>query len=104
MLSRPSPIRRETRSAQPEEPAPPLPTVTIVEAISHPDLFARHFASASWDAWRMFLAGLFGLSMDDDQLALFRECTGLDEPPREAVNESLARRSDAVGARAVSSL
>ena len=54
------------------------------------DLFAKHFPGVSWDAWRVFLRALFGLSMDAGQLALFRECTGLDEPPCEAVNESLA--------------
>ncbi|WP_334539576.1 terminase large subunit domain-containing protein [Bradyrhizobium sp. AZCC 1708] len=49
--------------------------------MSDPRLFARHFRDPkSWSAWRVFLATLFGLPLDSDQLALFRECTGRDAP------------------------
>src|SRR5665213_1253941 len=59
-----------------------IPAVTILEAMSHPDLWARWFRDpATWAPWRTFLAALFGLPMSDDDLALFQQCTGRATAP-----------------------
>jgi hypothetical protein len=63
--------------------------INILEATADPQLFARWFKDRStWQSWFAFLAALFALPMDADQLATFRECTGLDEPPKERSNEA----------------
>jgi hypothetical protein len=54
---------------------------TIIDAMDHPDLFGQHFKGDSWRFWRMFLAALFALPMDDEQLALYRRHTGRTTPP-----------------------
>src|SRR5262249_43947472 len=60
----------------------PVPAVTILEAIDHPGLWAPWFRDrATWAAWRAFLATLFGLPMSDDDLELYRQCTGRGAPP-----------------------
>lgn len=44
---------------------------------------------ATWHAWTVFLRALFGLGIENrEDLKLFRECTGLEEPPRERVREA----------------
>jgi hypothetical protein len=62
---------------------------TILEAIDDPRIFARPWFKhpTSWVAWRAFLAVLFGLPLAPDQLAIFKACTGLAEPPP-ATNEA----------------
>src|SRR5262245_31979976 len=51
--------------------------VSILDAIDDPHLFGPHFTQTKdWQAWRTFLAALFGLSLDDKQLSLFQDCTG----------------------------
>lgn len=54
---------------------------TILEAMDHPEFFGSHFKGDSWRFWRMFLAALFALPMDDEQLALYRHHTGRTTPP-----------------------
>jgi hypothetical protein len=45
----------------------------------------------TWRAWAVFLRAVFGLGIEDpEDLALFRECTGLQEPPSEPVREGWA--------------
>jgi hypothetical protein len=54
---------------------------TIIEACSDPALFARWFRNpATWRAWFVFLQALFGLAMNESERALFKQCTGRDEP------------------------
>jgi hypothetical protein len=62
--------------------------VNIVEAINDPGLFAPWFKNPeTWEAWRAFLAGLFGLPMKDrKQRRIFEECTGR-KPPRKPMKE-----------------
>ena len=51
--------------------------MNILTAINDPAVFAPWFRDAStWRAWFAFLGTLFGLPLDDDARALFRECTG----------------------------
>jgi hypothetical protein len=55
---------------------------TILEAMSHPDLWGRWFSDkASWAAWLVVLRAIFGLPLSDDELDLFRRCTGRTAPP-----------------------
>jgi hypothetical protein len=56
-------------------------TPTIIEALDDPGLFAPHFRGGTWRAWRAFLAALFGLQMDDDQIELYRAHTARTAPP-----------------------
>ena len=57
-------------------------TTSILDTIAHPALFGPWFKKpATWAAWRVFLSVLFGLPIADDDLDLFRRCTGLDVAP-----------------------
>jgi hypothetical protein len=58
----------------------PQTAFTILQAMDHPDLFARWFKGSSWDAWRVFLAALFALPMTAEQLETFKACTGRTAP------------------------
>jgi len=63
--------------------------VTLLEAMRDPALFGAFFRDRkSWVPWESFLAALFGLSLTDEQLAIFQRHTGrqrpLDKPAREA--------------------
>ena len=39
--------------------------LTILDAMEDPELFGAWFAEPSWDAWRAFLAAVFGLPMSE---------------------------------------
>lgn len=56
---------------------------TILECLDHADVFRPHFrgGAASWAAWRTFLACLYGLPLDDDQLGIYRHHTERLTPP-----------------------
>jgi hypothetical protein len=54
---------------------------TILEAMAHPKVFGPYFQGASWEAWKAFLAALFGLGMDEEQLALYRAHTRRTDTP-----------------------
>jgi hypothetical protein len=63
--------------------------VTILEAIADPHLFGPWFRDpVTWQAWRAFLASLFGLPLTSDQLAIYSECTGRSEAPSSPSNEA----------------
>lgn len=56
--------------------------MNILQAVNDPNLFARWFRDpASWEAWRAFLAALFGLPMTPDQQAIWRRHTGRVDVP-----------------------
>jgi hypothetical protein len=58
-----------------------IATTSILDTIDHPLLFAPWFRKpATWSAWRVFLAVLFSLPIADNDLDLFRCCTGLHVP------------------------
>lgn len=62
---------------------------TLIDAMADPRLFAPWFRTpASWSAWRAFLGALFALPLSDDQLAVYRECTGRSEPPTAPCREA----------------
>ena len=62
--------------------------MNIIEALDSPAIFAPLFKDPStWSAWRVFLTSLFGLPMDDEQLAIFRECTARDVAPTTPARE-----------------
>ncbi|MFD0987814.1 hypothetical protein [Methyloligella solikamskensis] len=63
--------------------------MNILQAIDDPEVFGRHFADAeSWEAWRAFVAALFGLEMTSEERAIFRECTGRASAPSDQVAEA----------------
>lgn len=63
--------------------------MNLIEAMRDSNLFARWFRNpADWQAWRAFLATLFGLPLDDDERAIFEGCTGRTTPPDEPFKEA----------------
>jgi hypothetical protein len=54
---------------------------TIIEALNDPNLFGGMFEAPSWRPWRAFLAALFALPMDDEDLALYRHHTARAAAP-----------------------
>ncbi len=56
--------------------------------MDHPDGLGPFFRGDTWQAWQAFLAALFALPMDEDQLALYRHHTGRQEPPDEPFTEA----------------
>ena len=52
-------------------------TASILDAMTDDLLFGRWFRPwQTWGRWRVFLAALFGLPMDDEGFAVYREHTG----------------------------
>jgi hypothetical protein len=64
------------------------PSRSILRAMDHAKLFGSHFRGPSWDAWRAFLAALFALRMSENQLAIYRVCTGRTEAPTQPFREA----------------
>jgi hypothetical protein len=62
--------------------------VNYLEALDHPDLFGPWFAGSSWKTWRTVERAIFGLPIPEEDLSLFKELTGRDEPPDEPVKEA----------------
>lgn len=61
----------------------------ISAALDDPRIFAPAFRDKeTWTAWRAFLLALFGLPMDEEQLSLFRACTGRATPPTQQAREA----------------
>jgi hypothetical protein len=68
---------------------PVRPPLTILDAVADDKLFARWFRDrATWHAWSALLAALFGLPLTDEQLAIYRQCTGRTMSPTEAASEA----------------
>ena len=62
--------------------------MNILQAIADPKVFAAYFRDSSWDAWRAFLAALFGLPMTTEQLAIYQRHTGRTAPPTAPSHEA----------------
>jgi hypothetical protein len=62
---------------------------TILDAIDDGNLFAPWFRDrATWQSWFTFLRALFGLPLTADQLAIYHQCTGRNEPPTQPASEA----------------
>ncbi len=62
--------------------------LTILDAMSDPQLFGPWFQGESWQAWRVFLGALFGLSLSAEELALYQCHTGRQMPPTAPAKEA----------------
>jgi hypothetical protein len=64
-------------------------TTTLLDAIRDSNLFAPWFKNeATWSAWFTFLAALFALPMTENEIGLYRQCTGRSEPPTAPASEA----------------
>src|SRR5262245_17609966 len=62
---------------------------TILDAIAIPDLWKPWFKDPNtWAPWRGFLKVLFGEELDPSEHALFRDCTGRQQPDIQGYNEA----------------
>lgn len=52
------------------------------------EVFPQIFAGPTWDAWRAFLAALFGLPATEAQAEVIRDCTGRTTLPTEQAREA----------------
>jgi hypothetical protein len=57
------------------------PSMNILQAMGDRRLFGPHFKGDTWARWRVFLAALFALPLDDDAVAIYRQHTGRTEAP-----------------------
>jgi hypothetical protein len=57
--------------------------MNIIDAISDPRVFGEHFRRhpETWLRWIVFLCALFALPMTEEQLAIYKQCTGRSTPP-----------------------
>ena len=63
--------------------------ISIIDAMSDPNLFGQHFKNASdWASWRVFLKSLFGIPLTSDELPIFQQCTGRTYPPPSGTTEA----------------
>lgn len=63
--------------------------MTLIDAINDKHLFPPWFRDrTTWAAWFSFIAALFALPMTLDQLAIYRQCTGRNEPPSSVAREA----------------
>ena len=60
----------------------------ILKALDDPNLFKPFFRGNTWGSWRVFLAALFALPMDDPQLAVYKQHTNRSAPPAKASHEA----------------
>lgn len=60
----------------------------ILAVMEDPNLFSPHFKGASWQPWKAFLAGLFGLPMTPEQFELFKQFTGRTIAPDKQFREA----------------
>ncbi len=63
--------------------------VNIIQAIQDQHLFRPLFKTLdTWQSWMVFLKALFALAMTEDDLALYRQCTGRQNPPEKPFIEA----------------
>src|SRR6267142_630497 len=64
-------------------------SMTILDVLDDPNLFGQAFRDRdSWQAWRAFLAAVFGLPMIDEDTAIYRRLTGRTALPSEPAREA----------------
>ena len=60
----------------------------IIQAVTDKNLLGGLFRDLStWQAWLVALKAIFGLPMNDEELILYRRCTGRVNPPRKPFKE-----------------
>lgn len=67
--------------------------MNILQALQDPALFGRlpRFRDlSSWTAWMVFLKALFALALTEEELDLYRRCTGRQDPPAREASEAAA--------------
>lgn len=62
--------------------------ITYADACRDPHLFGPWFSGETWATWRVVDKALFGLSLDPDELPIFKRITGRDEAPTEPAKEA----------------
>src|ERR1700722_891187 len=62
--------------------------ISILDAMNDPRLFGPWFRGSSWDAWRAFLAALFGLPMTPEMVETFRRHIGRSDLTGRAFREA----------------
>jgi hypothetical protein len=64
--------------------------VTIIDAIRHKQLLGSLSAFSdlgTWVGWLAWLKAVFALPMDNNELAIYRQCTGRTQPPLKQPSE-----------------
>ena len=62
--------------------------MNILHALDDPKVFGPFFKGGTWDSWRVFLAALFALPLNAEQLAIYQLHTGRSTPPSQASHEA----------------
>ena len=63
--------------------------MTIIQAIHDPNLFRPFFRDLdTWKPWLVVLRAIFGLPMNDEELAVFQTLTACVTPPTEQAREA----------------
>ena len=62
--------------------------MNIIDALEDERLFRGMFDGESWQPWRAFLSGLFGLPLAGRQADVFRACTGRETLPSTPFTEA----------------
>jgi len=62
----------------------------ILKAFSSLTWWGPWFARGDWNAWRAFLSAMFALPLDEDAMAIYRECTRRTELPTTVATEAWA--------------
>ena len=80
--------------------------MNFLDAFLDPQIFGPFFTGESWNGWRAVLRATYGMPLDDEQLAFFRQVAQRD-PPKRRVREAIflaGRRSgkDSVASAMVS--
>lgn len=82
---------RERLDARPAPRLKPQPTsnrLTLLDAIADPKLFKPFFKNpTSWLPWTAWICAAFGLPMSQEQLAIYRACTGRKDAPTQQMRE-----------------
>jgi hypothetical protein len=74
---------RRTRKVMASKP------MDILTAMGDPRVFARQLRPGpNWVAWQALLAALFGLPLSSEQQAIFRQCTGREQPRQGGYQEA----------------
>ncbi|WOJ93679.1 hypothetical protein R0135_00580 [Congregibacter variabilis] len=68
--------------------------ITIIDLMTDPQLFGKQFRGPSFEAWRVLLAGFYGLPLTDEQAVVWHELTGRDKPagPHDELWQAIGRR------------